>query len=231
MARQPVATKHPKSGFAVGNGATNLRLRPRAAALIAECLAGWSEVEFQVGRLLATMLHANSEPTIALYFTLANERAKREALAAIADYCLEPKDRELFDLIAKAKESLSKQRSDLAHGLFCLVLDEPEGIGWISTKERIKHLSDANLKIKESGIIDPDTIRQLVSVYGIKDLETLLNEIDALQYLIINFKLYVAPGTGHHLDAELFDQLWNSPLVLKFRSQTDANPKSDPSRS
>jgi hypothetical protein len=96
MARRPVATKHPKSGLVVGHGASNLRLRPRAAALIAECLAGWSEVEFQIGRLLATMLQANSEPTIALYFTLANERAKREALAAIADY-FAPKDRDLFE--------------------------------------------------------------------------------------------------------------------------------------
>lgn len=223
MARQPVATKHPKSGLVVGHGASNLRLRPRAAALIAQCIAGWSEVEFQIGRLLATMLHANSEPAIALYFTLVNERAKREALAAIADYCLAPKDRELFDLIAEAKDSISKQRSDLAHGLFCLVDDEPEGIGWISTKERIKQLS-------KSGV-NPVAIRKLVSVYGIIDLETLLNEIDALQFIIINFNLYVRPGTGHHLDAQLFDQLWNSPLVLKFRSQTDANPKSAPSGS
>jgi hypothetical protein len=230
MARQPLATKHPKSGFAVGHGASNLRKRPMAAALIAECLAGWSEVEFQIGRLLATMLHANSEPTIALYFTLANERAKREALAAIADYCLTPKDRELFDLIAKAKDSLSKQRSDLAHGLFCLVDDEPEGIGWISTKDRIKYLSDVNLNIKERGMMtNAFFMRKLVSVYGIKDLETLLNDIDVLQYLIINFNLYVSPGTDHHLDAELFDQLWNSPLVLKFRSQTDQ--KSAPSGS
>ena len=227
MARQPIARKYPKSVLTVGHGADNLRARPKAAALIAECLATWNEAEFQIGRLLATMLHADSEPTIALYFTLANERAKREALAAIAEYCLEPKERELFDMIARVKDSLAKQRADLAHGLYCLVNDEPDGIGWISTTDRIKYLS--NIRSTEN-ITHSDLVNHL-SVYSIADLETIRNDFNELQYLFIHFKLYVAPGTGHYRDAGLFDQLWNSPLVRQFQSQIDANPKSDPSES
>ncbi|MGI8569815.1 MAG: hypothetical protein ACR2KT_12485 [Methylocella sp.] len=63
-----------------------LESRPKAAALIAECIADWTEVELQIARLLAAMLQANVQPAIALYLSLANERAKREALNSIADF-------------------------------------------------------------------------------------------------------------------------------------------------
>jgi hypothetical protein len=130
VARQPLMSKYPEgSAFSIGHGHDVLAARPKAASLISQCLAAWSEVEFQTGVLLATMLRANSEPVIALYFTLVNERAKREALLAIAEYCLEDRERELFSLIVKAKGSISKQRADLAHGLFCLISEEKDGIG------------------------------------------------------------------------------------------------------
>ena len=93
MPRQPLLTRYPNAGIAFG--AEFLAERPKAAALIAECITGWTEVELQVARLLAQMLKANTEPTIALYLSLANERAKREALNSIADYVLSADDRTL----------------------------------------------------------------------------------------------------------------------------------------
>jgi len=229
MARQPVSKKHPETGLAVGHGHENLRLRPKAASLIAECIAAWSEVEFHMGRLLATMLHADSEPTIALYFTLANERAKREAMFAIGEFTLSAKDRDLFQLIMKAKESASKHRTALAHGLYCLVADEPDGIGWISTKDRIKHWSEAHNAEKTLGYANHSSVREFIGVYTLDDLTAILDEIIAVSYVIIHLNLYLSPDTGHYLDEELYLQLSNSPLVTKFQSQIDGNRKNDPS--
>jgi hypothetical protein len=83
MARQPINSRLPSTGFALGPG--TLAERPRAAAIIAQCITEWTEVELQTARLLAAMLNADSQPAIALYLSLANARAKREALDAIAN--------------------------------------------------------------------------------------------------------------------------------------------------
>jgi len=228
MARQPISSKYPKTGFVVGDGAGSLKARPKAASLIAQCLAEWSEAEFQIGRLLATMLKADSEPTIALYFTLNNEKAKRDALVAIADYTMQPRAKQVFDLIVRARDSVAKQRADLAHGLYCLIDDEPNGIGWMSTKHRIKNWSDVKQQITSNGCGDYGSVGQFISVYEIQDLENLLNEINEVKYTIIQFNLYLEPGTGHYLDSEALDQLLKSPLALRFQNHTDTRQKSCP---
>ncbi len=57
MGRQPLG-KRAASGYSLGGD--SLAQRPKAAALIAQCTAFWTELEFQVARLLAAMLHANT---------------------------------------------------------------------------------------------------------------------------------------------------------------------------
>jgi hypothetical protein len=221
MARQPLSSKYPKgSGFTIGHGHDTLAARPQAASLVSQCIAAWSEVEFQTGVLLATLLHANSEPVIALYFSLINERAKREAMLAIAEYCLVEQDKELFSLVVKAKESISKQRADLAHGLFCLIDKESSGIGWISMSDRTKYASTIG-----GGDADYSVLKNLIHIYTIPDLVSVLKETSDLQYLIINLRIYLDRETGHHKDPELFQKLWQSPLVQQFVPPKSSNPK------
>lgn len=225
MARQPISTRHPNTGLSLGPGF--LESRPQAALIIAECITVWTDVEIQIARLLAAMLHANSEPAIALYLSLANERAKRDALAAIADYVFSEADRTLFDSIMKAKDSLAKERNDLAHGLFGILSDEPNGVAWISTKDRIKHmiLVDA-AKIKPNPIDHEllSSIKNYILVYSIDDLKTILADIYSLHGIMHKFVGYIAIMPN----STLYQQLLIEPLVQKFLSQKDASPKNDP---
>jgi hypothetical protein len=151
MARQPINSRLPSTGIALGPGA--LAERPRAAAIIAQCITEWTEVELQTARLLAAMLNADSQPAIALYLSLANARAKREALDAIANMVFSGDYLLLYKAVIKAKLSVEKQRTDLAHGLFGIPSDDNEGVIWISTQDRIKHMlkTDETLRLHYYG--------------------------------------------------------------------------------
>jgi hypothetical protein len=177
------------------------------------------------------MLHANSEPAIALYLSLANERAKREALAAIADYVFSEADRTLFNSIMKAKDSLAKERNDLAHGLFGILSAEPNGVAWISTKDRIKHMILVDAARIKPNPIDQEllsSIKKYIFVYSIDDLKTILADINSLHGIMHKFAGYVAIMPSSTLRAERYHQLLIEPLVQKFLSQKDASPKNDP---
>src|ERR1700722_10175401 len=136
--RQPFSTKFP--GARVELGPHHLASRPLASSLIAQCIAWWTEVELSTAVLLARMLKANTEPVVALYFSLTNERAKREAMTSIAESTFNAEDMRLFSAIILLKKSLEGQRNDLAHGLFGITDRDDEGVAWISTKDRIKHV-------------------------------------------------------------------------------------------
>ena len=224
MSRQPLIRKYPNSHFVVGPGA--LEDRPKAAARIAECISGWTEVELQVARLLATLLGANTRPTIALYLSLANERAKRDALNAIVQFTLSAAEQELFAAILGAKASVGKKRHDLAHGLFCEIKQEDEGIGWISTADRIRHLLSLGSIDNPDPIIDAD-VRPLISVYTLPDLDRILDEIANVHRLVYSFNSMMrAAGDAR---AELFSQLTNEPLVQESRSRTKKDRGTPPS--
>lgn len=138
MARQPLNSRLPSTGFSLGSGF--LAERPKAASIIALCIAEWTEVELQTARLLAAMLNASSQPATALYLSLSNARAKRDALDAIANMIFSEDHLKLYDAVMRAKVSIEKQRVDLAHGLFGIPSDDEEGVIWISTADRIKHM-------------------------------------------------------------------------------------------
>lgn len=219
MPRQPLLSKCPNSGISFGAGF--LEQRPKAAALIGECIAGWTEVELQTARLLSKMLHANTEPAIALYLSLANERAKSDALKSIAEYAFSGQDLALFHAILKAKNSVGAQRNALAHGLFGVASDEAEGVAWISTKDRIKHMLEMNKDIAHSrDAADYLKLKEFVSVYTISDLDELLQQIADIHRIMYRFAGYV--GTSN---AELYQNLLNEALVQRFLSLTPADPK------
>ena len=229
MTRQPLKTRLPNTGLSFGAGF--LAQRPIAAALVAQCLAMWTEVELQVARVLAAMLKADSEPVIAMYFTLANERAKREVMEAVAAYINTDAEKYLFDTIMKIKQSFASQRNDLAHGLFGIASEDKEGLLWISTKDRIKNLiaidkvySDekADLHAKGNAIYDESRkIADFVQHYKIKDIESLLEDLTSLHRIMHKY----VGCAGKKSNSEVFQSISREPLVQRFQSPIDENQK------
>lgn len=226
MPRQPFSTKGPDIGFALGPGF--LEQRPAATALIGECIALWTEVELQAAVLLAAMLGANTQPAAAMYFTLANERAKREAMAAIADSVLSDEDRTLFHAWARLKKSIEKERNDLAHGLFGISEIEPEGVIWISTQHRIRNLLDMLQTVRTGALPSRQQMEDLgryIFVYKLSDLIRIKE--DTISLHSITWRINAALGPlDERSKSEARQWLSQQPLMARFLSQTSSSPRS-----
>jgi hypothetical protein len=228
MARQSFRSKFP--GASANFGPESLKRRPKAALVIAQCITGWTEIEVQTATMLARMLRVN---VIALYyFAFANDHAKHEALCSIAEFVFNEDDRQLFGKIMNLNISISKQVSDLAHGLFGLTPLDDSGVAWINTHDRIKHILAVD-RLLASGSAEMGkrvnfNLGDVASFYTIEDLQSILDDVASLHRIITMFAdlidLSVPIGQANNLRS----QLLNEPLVLKSLSPIGTNKKNDP---
>lgn len=199
-------------------------------ALVGECIALWTEVELQAAVVLGAMLKTSSQPAAALYFTLANERAKREAMAAIATHVLPARERDIVSAWLLLKKSIEKDRVDLAHGLFGISEADDEGIAWVSTNHRIKNIVDMmqcdNDPVKLHLLMND--LRKYVFIYTLKYLETIKFNIINLHEISYKLVALVANANNEAKDG-LHLWLSQSPLLRKFLSPTSSNPRGGPS--
>jgi hypothetical protein len=192
----------------------------------------WSYVDWAMAILLAALMKANSEASVAFFLTLRNARAQREVLIAAADMTLKGSDREIFDAIMLLYGSLQSQRADIAHGIFGFV---PEGkddaIPWIETKNLSKDWIDRFHKPKpENSPEQPDeklAQKRCTYIYKLSDLERLEAEIMQLWSIAFSFTSYLNyPGLP--LAAKALEVQCALPQMVQALSQT-RNQKNNPS--
>jgi hypothetical protein len=188
MSRQPIATRYPNVKPTFGPGF--LEDRPQAAALVARCVALWTEVEVQLANLLAEMLRANTEPAIALFLTIQNSRIQGAVLDAVAQVVLtDAKEYELFCALMNYRKSVEKERNDLAHGCFGGADEIAEGVAWIDPI----HLTSHGIKMRATGVTSEaiSSLRSKTFVYELADLETVACNIEDLHKQLGFFSGYL----------------------------------------
>ena len=128
----------------------------------------------------------------------------------------------------RAKQSVEKQRVDLAHGLFGTVSEDPEGVVMISTTNRLKHMFDIDIKRNSTGVTADDfhAIRDFTFHYTIADLETILSETQQIHSIIMRFSGYAVMVINSLNGVDrLFQTLSNEPLVQRFLFPSTSSPK------
>jgi hypothetical protein len=88
MSRQPLNYVRRKAKFRVPANALSERLE--LAALIGECIAVWSRVEAQLAILLSSIMKTETGIAAAVFLSIRNSRAQREALDAAAQVARRP---------------------------------------------------------------------------------------------------------------------------------------------
>jgi hypothetical protein len=227
--RQPLRMKYPKAFTTFGIGA--LEHRPECAQVIARCITYWTYVETELARLLAQILKANTDPAVAMFLSLRNARAKRDAINAAAQFTLEEKDYDLFLALMQYKDAVESARNDLAHGVFGVSSAIPNGIVWISTTDyttRQTHFHGLG------GISDEmaTSLRKKQFVYEIGDLETIARDIEDLHNQIMSFIGYLW-SDDQAFRARRYPQLCNEPRLKKElallhqrrKNKTEDNPE------
>lgn len=180
----------------------------------------WSYVDWQMAVLLAALIKANSEASVAIFLTLRNARAQRDVLVAAAEMTLAESDREIFDAIMLIYASLQTQRADIAHGIFGSIPDGKEDeIPWIETKNLSKDWIERFHKPKkeDSPKQQDEKLAQkcCTYIYKLADLERLEAEIVQLWGVAFTFTSYLNhPGLPVAVEA-LKKQCADSPLMTQ----------------
>lgn len=156
----------------------------------------WSYVDWTMAILLAALMKADLEASVAIFLTLRNARTQREVLIAAADMTLKAPDREIFDAIILLYRSLQSQRADMAHGVFGYIPDGKEdAIPWIETKNLSKDWIDRfyNQTSQNSSERPHEKLAQkrFTYIYELSDLERLETEIMELWGIAFSFTSYL----------------------------------------
>lgn len=140
MSRQPLLPKFKTAKLIYGPG--QIKSKPEIATAVGRCIMIFSYVDWQMAVLLAALLKAESDGSIAVFLTLKNARAQREVLTAASED-LDKEHRELFEALMLVYGSLQSKRADLAHGVFGVSPDIPDdSILWVEAKNLSKHWVD-----------------------------------------------------------------------------------------
>ena len=218
MPRQPFLPSYSKADLFYGIG--HISKKPKIAEAIGRCIMAWSYVDWQMAVLLAALMKANSEASVAIFLTLRNARAQRDVLVAAAEMTLAGSDREIFDAIILIYASLQTQRADIAHGIFGSIPDgKDDEIPWIETKNLSKDWIDKfhNPKKENSAKQQDGKLAQKRStyIYKLSDLERLETEIVQLWSVAFAFTSYLNyPGFPLAVET-LKKQCVASPLMAQ----------------
>jgi hypothetical protein len=220
--RQPLHKRYPKAKPSVDPG--YLEDRPEAAALIAECIARWTQVETDLARLLAVLLRANTEPAIAVFLILRSGRLQSEALSAAAQVVLDAEAYELFSAIMNVRQAVEKERNHLAHGQYGGAPQVKEGVLWIDPT----HFTQWAVKMAAAGGMttaeDWEWLRQRTFVYEPADIVSISKQIEELSAIIGKFVALLLNPDAQQRE-RLYRQLCALPPLRRELSRLRADQK------
>ncbi len=172
--------------------------RPKLAPLVARAMAGWSEIEGQMGTLIVNMLGANATPTLAMFSALNSAGTQIDALKAAAASVLDPERKQVFDAALALAKTSASARHRLVHRIWGYSEALPNALLLIENEHRSKHLLKTKTEFelftqgRPSG--STDWPRDKILVYTEADLIQIIAEMDALYEIFYNLSFLVAGG-------------------------------------
>lgn len=198
--------------------------RPQAAVIVARIITSWADVEVQCARLLAELMETSIPTAAAVFGSLKSSRAQNDALNAAALISLDDKDYELFCAHMARKNSLEKERNDLAHGCFGVAVTVPDGIVWASQSDFLTFMASYEHDPKAS-----EKFRRKQFVYEFSILERIAQEVEELHGQIGNFKGYLFsrrdPISAANFRPQRYRELCEQPHISQALSENRAAKK------
>lgn len=210
MYPQPYLPKFKNLSYSIGALVT--KDRPELCAAIGRCIAIWSHVDNEMGKLFGVLLGTDSAPALEVFLCLRRSSNQLEAMEAAAKFRLQKKELLAFNAVSVVYGSLEKQRNRLAHGCFGICPDDPEILFWVDTRSyvhlHVEHLS----KESESPNELHRRLKEAIYVYHVSDLEALYQAMEEFWWVVFYFNGYLRDPTESGRVAE-FEKLCCSPQI------------------
>ena len=193
MPRQPFKTVRPNAHYYINQNC--MADRPAMAALVARCLTLWSQIDVGMSLILAALLDTRSDAAVAVYLSLSNARAQRDALASAAQISLLHEMLALFNAVMNIHKSSSGERNDLAHGIFGIVSDADDELIWCPSVKFAAWMTRANQKAWNLEF-DPDPhalLRDVLFIYKKSDLEQIFERFSFVFDVVSRLHMAIAP--------------------------------------
>lgn len=212
--RKPLLPQFKKAQPIMGVGL--IEDRPKAAAIVGRIITAWADIEVQCARLLAKVMGTNVPAAAAVFSSLRSSRAQADALEAAARAVLDTRDRRLFSAYMARKAALEKERNDLAHGCYGVVVNMPEAVIWVAQTDYITFTTT-----HEFGT-DLDTLeayRKKMFVYELGTLERIAQEVAELHGQLRGFIGYLG-SSDPAFRKERYAQLCDQPHIREEMKKT-----------
>lgn len=201
---------------------------PKLAELVGRITINWSGVDLQLSLALGSMIGVENAAAVAVFLSLRNHRAQRDALAAAAEKSLSPDLKELFDAILIVHRQLDGQRNDVVHCVWGKAEKTPDGIIWESMQDHANMLIiDYHSVRNVPNYNRAENITKNLFVWRYRDLERLNSEIIQFADAIRNFHAHLR-YRGEPAGANALRQLCSEPLiqaaVSKMKSSAGKTP-------
>lgn len=196
MPRQPFLRANPDAHYYINQNC--MADRPEMASIIARCLLTWSLVDVEMSLILGTLLDSRSDAAVAVYLSLQNARAQRDALSSAASIRLDGQDLAMFKAVMAIHKSSSSERNDLAHGIFGVISNEPDQLIWCPSAKFAAWLTRANQKAwnLETDIDPQAPPRKELFIYTKADLEAMFTQFSFVFDVVSRLHMALSPIEG-----------------------------------
>ncbi len=136
-------------------------------------------------------------------------------MEAIAKTVLSDDEKLSFDALLAICAAIGKQRKDLAHGVFGISTEIPDGVLWTEIGTHANYIvRDIDRFIKTGGWMseEDNNLRKSIFIYKTSDLNQLRSEIDQLHQFLFTFHKYLVDPVA---SAAEYRQLCSEPRMAK----------------
>ena len=151
----------------------------------------WPNLEMQMAMLLALLLKAETDATLAVYLSLRRSTSRYDAISAAANVSLDRLGCEYILASLKVIQSAEGERNALAHAVWGYSTLIDDGIIWVSENDAVHFHATAHKNTKSKLGIDFSVLAAKAYVYTLKDLTDIEKKISQTVSLINSLKLYV----------------------------------------
>lgn len=203
--------------------------RPEIAALIAESIAEWSQIECGLGVILAVILETEAQTGLAMLATLNSSSAQMAVVEAAANAKLTKADQELFGALSVLIRAAAKDRHKLAHWCWMHCGELPDALLMIEPGYQAQIF--ANMLGYNDVFADVD--RSRIYVLGKSDAAAIARDIKQV-FEAVNRAMIVFCQQDRGKRAEARQKLLDGPRMAaalsQWRSRHPEPPKPQPPR-